>query len=173
MQTELKTCTKCCKAKPATEFYKYMRMCKTCHAAKCRAYYAANKEKCRERIKRYRAANLRERGYHQKWRAANQEKLKVASLFYRYGLTPDTRNQLLESQSGKCGLCPKQTALGIDHDHETGRIRGLLCRGCNTALGRLGDNEAGLRAALVYINRTIDMPDLARKEGRKRRRGDK
>lgn len=50
-----------------------------------------------------------------------------------------------------CGRLPGVRGLHSDHDHETGRFRGWLCLGCNTAIGKLGDNEAGLRRALEYI----------------------
>lgn len=41
----------------------------------------------------------------------------------------------------------------VDHCHDTGRVRGMLCHGCNTALGKLGDNVAGLRRALEYLTK--------------------
>lgn len=67
-------------------------------------------------------------------------------------------------QGGRCGVCEKPILLDlgsndrrgrahahIDHDHATGRFRGLLCSRCNTGLGHLGDNEAGLLKALAYL----------------------
>lgn len=41
----------------------------------------------------------------------------------------------------------------VDHDHETGKVRGVLCRGCNGALGKFGDTVAGVRRALAYLER--------------------
>lgn len=66
---------------------------------------------------------------------------------------------LLAEQDGTCALCERTTAdktgrpLHVDHDHETGAIRGLLCSDHNTGLGKLGDNAAGLQAALDYLDR--------------------
>lgn len=61
---------------------------------------------------------------------------------------------LLVKQGGACALCgrsyPKRR-LSIDHDHETGRIRGLLCVTCNSAIAALGDDRAGLERALAYL----------------------
>ncbi len=50
-----------------------------------------------------------------------------------------------------CGVVPRR--LVLDHDHETGEFRGFLCDGCNTGLGKLGDDEAGLLRALDYLQR--------------------
>lgn len=74
----------------------------------------------------------------------------------KYGLVEDEVHQLLEDQNGECALCERPlefdgNKLHIDHCHETGRIRGLLCMPCNVALGMLGDNEVGLTRALNYI----------------------
>jgi len=61
------------------------------------------------------------------------------------------------AQQGLCALCTKalhrESGRGchVDHDHETGRFRGLLCGNCNTALGTLGDNVEGLSRALAYV----------------------
>ncbi len=55
-------------------------------------------------------------------------------------------------QRGICALCPRP-ATCIDHDHSSGRFRGLLCRQCNAALGTLGDCAAGLLRAIDYLTR--------------------
>jgi Autographiviridae endonuclease VII len=76
-----------------------------------------------------------------------------------YGLTPAQFAALLERQHGGCALCGQLIgdgtgrSLHVDHDHETGRIRGLLCAGCNTALGKFGDDPRRLRAAAEYLER--------------------
>ena len=71
-----------------------------------------------------------------------------------YGITLEEYNVLLAKQNGHCALCsaiPNGRRLHVDHDHETHVVRGLLCRKCNSGLGSLGDNEAGLLRALAYI----------------------
>lgn len=52
-----------------------------------------------------------------------------------YGLTKEEYDILLISQSGRCAICGEAKPLVIDHDHETGKVRGLLCRNCNIAVG--------------------------------------
>ena len=72
-----------------------------------------------------------------------------------YGLDQETYDALLAFQSGRCYVCgqvPRAKRLAVDHDHETGAVRGLLCAndefGCNVSLRRiLGDPAAALRAA--------------------------
>lgn len=60
------------------------------------------------------------------------------------------------TQRGLCALNPEHSGrpLSLDHDHITGDIRGLLCRGCNTGLGQLGDTIEDLKRALAYLERT-------------------
>lgn len=73
----------------------------------------------------------------------------------RYDITPDGYLKLLESQSGTCALCQwkpdRHQRLHVDHDHQTGRVRGLLCRGCNLGLGHFKDDAARLARAAAYI----------------------
>lgn len=70
-----------------------------------------------------------------------------------YGLSADQYFALLRKQDGACAYCKREVdyALRVDHCHETGRVRGLLCIQCNGSLGQLGDNEAGLLRALAYV----------------------
>ena len=82
-------------------------------------------------------------------------------LLRQYGLTPNEFDSLLQSQSGCCALCGAVKkgwntgkGLHIDHCHHTGRVRGILCGDCNTALGRFGDDPVRLRAAADYLERT-------------------
>lgn len=78
----------------------------------------------------------------------------------RYGITVEEYASLLKSQGGTCALCDRDSAknpfnkegkLYVDHDHETGEIRGLLCNAHNTALGLVGDNVEGLERLLSYL----------------------
>jgi hypothetical protein len=67
------------------------------------------------------------------------------------------RFELFDEQDGKCGICgtafESANAGRVDHDHETGKVRGLLCIGCNIGLGHLGDRLEGLQAASDYLRR--------------------
>lgn len=64
---------------------------------------------------------------------------------------------MLEEQGGNCAIChepppeDKHYDLFIDHDHGTGKVRGLLCLHCNTVLGMAGDDPDRLRAAIAYL----------------------
>lgn len=76
-------------------------------------------------------------------------------LHHKYKIRLVDYERMLAAQDGHCALCPATSSgdrpLSVDHDHTTGRIRGLLCRKCNTAIGSLGDDVAGLLRALVYV----------------------
>lgn len=74
-----------------------------------------------------------------------------------YGLTLDGFDALVESQSGCCAICENTLRIGgvagahVDHDHETGVVRGILCANCNHGLGKFGDDPASLRRAADYL----------------------
>jgi hypothetical protein len=86
----------------------------------------------------------------------------------KYGLSMQFLEAMLVRQAGSCAICSKpwqecSTAkrvqhevvflqyLYVDHDHESGRVRGLLCNACNTAIGLLEEDRARIRAALAYL----------------------
>lgn len=79
---------------------------------------------------------------------------RQASRSYKYGITPEDFKQMFETQQGKCAICneePKtKRGLHVDHDHETGKVRGLLCHGCNVALGSFKDVTL-LNKAIEYL----------------------
>jgi hypothetical protein len=71
-----------------------------------------------------------------------------------YGISVEEYEDMLESQGGGCYICgigPVGRALDIDHDHRTGKVRGLLCSNHNRALGLLGDDPDLLLAAHTYL----------------------
>jgi len=89
-----------------------------------------------------------------KWRAKSSGYMRQ----YLYGLTPEQYDALLAEQDGKCAICRTDDWPGkgphVDHEHETGKVRGLLCGKCNVALGNMDDDPARLRAAADYLERT-------------------
>jgi hypothetical protein len=75
-----------------------------------------------------------------------------------YGLTVDDYEILISEQDGGCAICGDNShTLHVDHDHKTGKVRGLLCRLCNTALGKFIDDRQLLEAAILYLDRAADM----------------
>jgi hypothetical protein len=81
------------------------------------------------------------------------------NLARRYGLTIKDLQQMEKKQKNRCALCGRKggdnryTRLVIDHDHENGVVRGLLCRICNVSLGILGDNAVGIAKVLKYLKK--------------------
>ena len=73
-------------------------------------------------------------------------------IWRKYRMTREDYDALLWEQHGRCALCGQPAELNIDHCHETGRIRGLLCFKCNTALGQLGDTPSSIREVLEYVD---------------------
>lgn len=121
-----KYCTTCQKIKPSGEFHdpKWDR-CKTCHNKNSNArYHSLTPEKKKDRQKKSRLRN--------------------------YGLTQEQYDTLMAKQNGKCAnkRCPVEFVPGvevhIDHDHDTGVVRGLLCERCNVLEGLLKSAEAAL-----------------------------
>jgi hypothetical protein len=69
-----------------------------------------------------------------------------------YNLTIELVEDLRAKQGGTCAICGTSAKrLVIDHDHQTGRVRGLLCDPCNTGLGKLGDTVAAIERAIRYL----------------------
>lgn len=133
----MKKCSMCRKAKVLAEFSQahtraggYHGYCKSC-----------NKERNR------------------RWRQANPERSSRTSfksaLKFNYGLTLEQYTELLQSQAGVCAICrtPNRDGkrLAVDHNHETGKIRGLLCQGCNFAIGHLKEDPQLFDAAKEYV----------------------
>jgi len=83
--------------------------------------------------------------------------------FRRHGSSTAQYQMILEAQAGKCAICGsiqghrsrygKVCRLAVDHDHRTGKVRGLLCNNCNRGLGRLQDSIQVLEAAVRYLKR--------------------
>jgi hypothetical protein len=74
-----------------------------------------------------------------------------------YGIDADIYHNILYLQNNKCAICgsgdweSKSRAMDLDHDHETGKVRGILCHSCNIAIGLLSDNPNTIYAAAVYL----------------------
>lgn len=114
--------------------------CKTCVAAVCKQWVKDNPRRNREQQAKYRSTTGRER-----------------MLRSKYGISGEEYKKLLREQGGKCACCGtgspggKHHAFHVDHCHQSGRVRGLLCHNCNTGIGLLGDGLQGINKALTYL----------------------
>lgn len=91
--------------------------------------------------------------YARSWRERNPEKL-LDQKYRKYGIVYADYVALYAKQKGLCAICnepPTEKLLSVDHDHVTGKVRGLLHRSCNSALGILGDSVEGLEKAIKYL----------------------
>lgn len=104
-----------------------------------------------------RAAQTRE------WRLNNREKALASyrkqDLKRHFDMTPEQYDALLAEQDGKCAICRcDQCATGrrfaVDHNHETGAVRGLLCTNCNQGIGHFQEDPEVLHAAIAYVQRS-------------------
>jgi hypothetical protein len=135
--TELRYCGSCDQWKPKTEEFFYFRKARNQWDNPCR--------ECR-------------RIYSQQFYENNpptQERQRNARIKYLYGITNEDYEQMLIDQDGVCAVCATPPTegkrLSVDHDHDTGHVRGLLCYKCNTAAGLLGDDPALAAQLTLYL----------------------
>lgn len=159
--TPTKICTDCGTPKPATlEFFhpvgggRYLSgQCRACKSKASAAWNKAHPEAMRRAYLRY-CGSAKYKVVVARKNAP--EKARPRTLLRRYGITQEDYNRLFAAQKGLCAICErpphKGKNLSVDHDHKTGRVRGLLCTGCNVFLGRVENGEM-LGRALAYLNK--------------------
>lgn len=103
----------------------------------------------------------------EKYRETNRERFYLVSrrknLKFQYGISLEEYEELLKAQGGCCAICgsfnnnttgkKRNWNFSVDHCHESGKVRGLLCNNCNRGLGLLGDTEESLKKALNYLEK--------------------
>lgn len=139
-------CCDCKEDKPLDCFNKnhkgkyYFKFCSSCGTLRFRTWRDKNREKYRARSNTY---------YHQ-----NKERINLKKKETKYNLTPGEIQALHDKQKGLCGVCsgPLQKRFDIDHNHTTGKVRGLLHPNCNTGLGLFKESITTLQGAIDYLN---------------------
>lgn len=134
----MKKCVTCKKDKADGQFYRYANGrlfsdCKKCYSKKGRVYRQENKDAV---TRRHMARRLR----------------------LRYGIDVEMYDDLLEYQKGVCAICGKpdpRKMLGVDHNHETGKVRGLLCHSCNVLIGHAREDVEILKKAVAYLESKV------------------
>jgi hypothetical protein len=125
-----KYCRDCQTERPLEDFHPTQPYCKPCMNVRWSKWY-----------------NSKEHEYKRKRR------LKI-----NYGITHEEYESMFEARDGLCDICKRPesfrgTLLSVDHDHETGKIRGLLCNNCNRALGLIGDSLEQAQRMVSYLER--------------------
>lgn len=146
--------------------------CKKCQAIYTRKYRKKNKSKAKqwafnrvERSKIYRAENKERRYTYQKeWVKKNPEKIRGQKYRHNYGIDIEDYNTILKKQKYRCAICGTKKLnrknakfFAVDHCHETGIVRGLLCYSCNTLMGKAKDNIDIFLAAIKYLYRFVSL----------------
>ena len=129
---ENKLCPKCKQAKPLSDFGRDKRA-KSGKAVYCRPCNRVKSQKQRDRD-----PNLNKRNH----------------LRYRYGLTLEEVADMMLDQGNACAVCGTENGrLVIDHNHDTGKIRGLLCDSCNCAIGFVKEDPKIIKSLLKYLKK--------------------
>ena len=159
----MKRCKVCAEPKPLSEFYAasgtrdgYRLECKSCNLAIRAAKYRENPRPAIDRALRWQRDNPERHEARQREYVASGKKSvanRKSHLKRKYGLTLEGFDALLASQGGGCAICGRIGADNVDHDHETGEVRGILCFKCNVAIGLLDEDARRALSAGAYLDR--------------------
>ncbi|MDC7243661.1 MAG: endonuclease VII domain-containing protein [Sphaerochaetaceae bacterium] len=173
----MKTCRVCKKEKEEEELCKngfgpngvryYKSLCKKCDAARRRAehandpekirasnraHYKRNAQKYRDKTAKWRKENPEKtKEMLKKWREENPDKIRDYGLQRDYGITLEKYNEMKRDQKNKCYICQEEKMLVVDHCHETGIIRKLLCNTCNRFLGWWEKDTVKFEQVIKYL----------------------
>lgn len=129
-----------------------------------RQYAQNHREEMKERLYLWRKNNPeKSKEIYRKYRRSKKGKIKnkrwaKKKRLMDYGITEEVLENIKQKQNNKCAICGKiinefTKDFAIDHDHKTGKVRGLLCMNCNIGLGAFRDNKTIMRKAIDYLNR--------------------
>lgn len=145
----MKLCRKCEQLKEETEFAlrgagkRRNDECKKCYNATAKRRYRSSPEQLQKN-----------RADAKAYRDAHPDLYRDSKLRTTFGIGLSDYNDMLSQQNGRCAICkrlPGKRRLGVDHDHKTGKVRGLLCGPCNVILGFVDDNPEALLDAMFYL----------------------
>jgi Recombination endonuclease VII len=143
-----KRCADCKQYKPTTDFPRNKNTKDGLHCY-CKACNNARTYESRQRL------HGGSRHYHLK---------------HRYGIGADEFDELVRQQGGVCAICGRENPEHVDHDHETGAVRGILCFNCNGGLGQFRDSIDALHTAAAYLDArrpgTVELVASARDRAR-------
>lgn len=127
-------------------------ICRRCNNARSSSWQKTNREKANKRNREWVQANKKQAQY----------RSRISKVRKIYGLSEEEYITLLEKHDHKCSICgrPERTSikgtvwnLSIDHCHNTGKIRGLLCAQCNVGLAKFGESIRYFKNAIKYLQK--------------------
>ena len=153
-----KTCGKCGEAKSCDDFCQSKGVlaswCKVCSREYQKEIYKKDPQRVVERTRKWREK------YADKVSASRKENRPTAYLYElrnKYGLSKDDASRLLAENGSHCAVCgiqfSEKSKRSLDHCHETGKVRGFLCRRCNSVLGLVSDDKAILGNLAKYLGK--------------------
>lgn len=158
----MKVCRRCKVAKEDGDFYKSKRTqdglqswCKSCARENSKEWVSRHRDWYRKYEKeRYQPGELN----------AIKREFRLKYALVERGITFEEYQTLVETQGGKCAICgrapgeanKREWRLSIDHDHKTGKVRGLLCAICNPMIGLASDDPEILQKAVDYLRKYQD-----------------
>ena len=162
---DIKVCSKCGVEKESSLFNRdrskasgYRSWCKTCDNINSKVQYNKDPQARRDKRKEYyyenREDEIQKRG---EFRKNNVDMHRGHKYRQLYGITLEQFEEMRTLQKCSCAICGKHELqnknkkLFVDHDHDTGKVRELLCHGCNTGIGLLQDDVELLQKALDYL----------------------
>ena len=149
--------------------------CRPCRDIRKRRWMQANRQRDSDRRRELYAAKKSPEAHAELLRrrelAADERRRgrRAATVRYRlksrYSISEDEYARLIAAQGDRCAVCGIAENIDsrlwcVDHDHESGRVRGLLCVRCNAGIGALGDTIEGLRRAINYLERAQQQPPV-------------
>jgi Autographiviridae endonuclease VII len=147
--------------------------CKECNLAQRAARYRKNPKPYIERVRKWQRENPeRLKARADAFRESGKKRIsdRKSHLKRKYGLTLEQYDEMHAAQDGVCAICrqprPEDRSLHVDHDHDTGEIRGLLCFKCNNALGDFNDDHDLFQRAADYLDCDPELAEIARTRAR-------
>lgn len=172
--TLMKRCKKCGELKPIELFYRAADMrdgrrndCMACNLAANRRRYLADPAVAIARVQRWQQSNRDRVNESQRKRRSDPEakrRERAGHLMRKYGMTIEQYDSMLADQGGGCFICgrpPREDiSLHVDHDHSTGKVRGILCFCCNNALADFQEDPQLLIKAAGYVSQHANQEEI-------------
>jgi hypothetical protein len=166
----MKRCLICDELKPLSEYHKakdkpdgHRNDCKVCRKSGRKVDINATKMRCsccgelKDKTEdNFHVSKKSKFGFRRMCKECHKVAQRKRHLSNRYDLTVDEYDKMIDDQNGKCLICGNAYKLYVDHDHSTGKVRGLLCDGCNRGIGFLQESKTNLLNSIKYLDSSID-----------------